>query len=280
MSATAFIRAQGLGRHGWARTLGTLALMIVLAVLAALAARGGAFPILRTTLADAPEPIRSGALALVAGALFGSALIGLLIGVRFLHGRPARSVVTTARRFRWLHLILGFLVSAGLVGALGYLLDPEGLKPLDTLPIGTLALSALMLLAGFAIQAPTEEVLFRGYILQVGWRGFRSPWLTAGLSVVLFTLFHFGYGIESALFSLISAVGLLIVVLLLDGLELTMGAHVGNNLIVAFLFQDLSNANAPSASGIAWDELAANAGVMTALILLALALRRRSTEPR
>ena len=111
-------------------------------------------------------------------------------------------------------------------------------------------------------------------------RGFRSVWAAACLSVVLFTLAHFGYGIESAISSLTFALGMTVVVVLLGGLEFAMGAHIGNNLIIALLFQDLSDANAPSASGIAWDELAAQAGIMLVLIIVATLTRLSSRRAR
>jgi len=280
MSTTPFIQAQGLGRHGWARTLGTLALMVGAGVAGVFAARGTVLPLLRTTLADAPEPVRSGALILMAGGIFICATAGLFFGVRWLHGRPIRSLITTAPRLRFGQLLLGLTLSAGLVGISAYALDPGSLKPLSGMPLTGLAVSFLAMLVGFSIQAPAEEIIFRGYILQVAMRGFRSVWAAACLSVVLFTLAHFGYGIESAISSLTFALGMTVVVVLLGGLEFAMGAHIGNNLIIALLFQDLSDANAPSASGIAWDELAAQAGIMLVLIIVATLIRLSSRRAR
>lgn len=279
MTASAFIRAQGLGRHGWARTLGTLALMVGAGVIGVLAARAALLPILRTTLADAPEPVRSGALALMAGGIFACVLAGLFVGVRWLHDRPILSLMTAAPRFRFGQLLLGLCLTAGLVGGAAYGLNPGSLKPLSDVPLVPLAGSFLMMLLGFSIQAPAEEIIFRGYILQVGRRGLGSAWAAAGLSMVLFTLAHVGYGVESAISSLTFAVGLTVLVLLLGGLEFAMGVHIGNNLIITFLLQDLSDANAPSAAGVAWDELIANAAVILVLIGVAALIRRHRPRP-
>jgi uncharacterized protein len=276
MSAPAFIQAQGQGRHGWPRTLGTLALAAGGGAAGVLLARTYALPWMQTALADSPEPVRSAALALMAGAIFACVLLGLFAGVRLLHRRPVRSVLTAAPRFRTRQLVLGFLVSAALVAGLGFALDPSGVKTFDAIPAQTLAMVAAAMLAGFLIQASAEEILFRGYMPQIGWRIGRSLWMALLPGIGLFTLAHLGYNIESALFSLITAIGLTAVVMVLDGLELAMGAHIGNNFVVALLFQDLSDANAPSASGIDWAELGANAAVMLALILVALVLRSRS----
>jgi len=278
LTAASFIQADGLGRHGWARTLGVLAITVGAGVAAALAVRGLVFPLLKTGLSDAPETLRSGALALTAGGIFACALLGLLVGTRWLHGRPVRSLVTSAPPFRYGHLLLGLVLSAGLVGVTAYVMDPAAIKPLNEVPMATLAIGFLGMLIGFSIQAPMEEILFRGYILQVAWRGFRSVWAAAGISALLFSLAHLGYNLESALFSLTSAIGLTVIVLLLGGLEFSMGAHIGNNLIIAFLFQDLSRANEDATAGIAWDELGANAGVMLALVAVAFVLRRLSRE--
>jgi hypothetical protein len=51
-------------------------------------------------------------------------------------------------------------------------------------------------------------------------------------------------------------------------------------LIVAFLFQDLFQANESSSQGIAWDELGADAAVMLAFITVAFFLRGRQQKHR
>jgi membrane protease YdiL (CAAX protease family) len=193
--AASFIQADGQGRHGLARTLGGPALTIGAGIAAAFAARGLVFPILKANLTDAPETVRSAALALTARGMFACALVGLFLGVRYLHGRPIRSLISTAARSRFGHLLLGLIVSGGLIGVVGYVMHPSAMKPLTDLPLAAVACSYLAMLIGFSIQATTEEVLFRGYIMQVAWRGFRSIWAAAGLSAVHFSLAHLGYNL-------------------------------------------------------------------------------------
>ena len=275
MNSAAFIDAQGRGKHSWPRTLGTLGLMVAAAAAIIIPLRAVVLPWLSANADDMPEPVRSGILALSAGLIFGGALAGLFLGVRWLHARGARTLLTAAPRFRWAQLALGFGLSAAMVGGASWLLDPASVKPLSSVDPRALAFGALALLVGFSIQSSAEEILFRGYILQVARRGLRSRWAAALLSIALFTLVHVGYGIEAAIFSLTSAVGITICVLLLDGLEFAIGAHIANNFIVALLFEELSNANAPSVSGIAWEELAANGVIMAVLVAVALLLRRR-----
>lgn len=275
MSHTEFIDAHCQGQHAWPRVLGTLVLTAAGAALVMVPLRVWALPWLQANAADMLEPMRSGVLALLAGLTFAGALAGLLVGVRVLHRRSVRSVVTRAPRFRWAQLALGSGLSALMVGCGAWMLDPGSVKPLSAIDPGVLLLSGVAMLVGFSIQAPAEEVIFRGYILQVARRAFRSRRAAALLSVALFTLVHAGYGIESALASLTFAIGLTACVLMLGGLEFAMGAHVANNLVVAFLFQDLSKANAPTASGIAWAELCAEALIMLVLVTTAWFLRRR-----
>ena len=113
-----------------------------------------------------PEPVRSGILALSAGLIFGGALAGLFLGLRWLHARGARTLLTAAPRFRWAQLALGFGLSAAMVGGASWLLDPASVKPLSSVDPRALAFGALALLVGFSIQSSAEEILFRGYILQ------------------------------------------------------------------------------------------------------------------
>lgn len=275
MSGADFIDAGGKGRHDWWRTLTVLAITVGATLGGALAIRGAVLPSMQDRLGDAPEIVRSAALALMAGAIFAVAMVALFICVRWLHQRSIHSLLTSASRFRWSHLLIGLGISAGLVGVSTWWLDPASMKSFADVPLSTLALCGVAMLVGFAIQAPAEEILFRGYLLQVARRGFRSRWAAALLSGTLFALAHLGYGLESAAFSLASAVAATLFVVLLGGLEFSMGAHIGNNLIIAFLFQDLSNANAPSAAGFDWRALGVSIGVLVVEVLIVLWLRQR-----
>lgn len=88
------------------------------------------------------------------------------------------------------------------------------------------------------------------------------------------TLAYPGYRIESAISSLTCAAGLTVVVVLLSSPEFAAEAHIGNNPIIVMPFQDLSDANGPSASSMAWNKLAAIAGIMLILIAVAALIRR------
>lgn len=63
-----------------------------------------------------------------------------------------------------------------------------------------------LIVVGLGMAAFAEELLFRGWLLQVGRRGFRSTWPTAALSVAMFTLAHLGYGTDAASFAFVFAV--------------------------------------------------------------------------
>ncbi|MDP3715838.1 MAG: CPBP family intramembrane metalloprotease, partial [Burkholderiales bacterium] len=104
------------------------------------------------------------------------------------------------------------------------------------------------------LQCAAEELVFRGYLMQAAGRLCRHPVVPALFSSAVFTLPHlynpevaaYGLGIMAANYF---AMGLLLaVVTLRDGrLELAIGAHAGNNLLlVLFVHYEDSVFETPS----------------------------------
>nr|WP_269453631.1 CPBP family intramembrane glutamic endopeptidase [Pseudoclavibacter sp. 13-3] len=85
------------------------------------------------------------------------------------------------------------------------------------------------------LQAATEELVFRGLILQTvgGW--LRQPWLAAIPSIVLFTAGH-GYGFWGQLSIVVFAVTTVWLAIRTGGLEASVALHVINNALL-FLVQ-------------------------------------------
>lgn len=172
-------------------------------------------------------------------------LAAVVAVVIVLHRRPWRTLVTPYPRIDWRRIAEGAAVwvvlsLAGAVvehllypGRYAWVLDLQRWLPF--------VLAALLLTP---LQCAAEELLFRGYVLQTLGRLLRRPPVLALLSSAVFTLPHL-YNPEVAAYGLAImaanyfVMGLfLAAVALRDGrLELAIGAHAGNNLLLAVIFR-------------------------------------------
>ncbi len=91
------------------------------------------------------------------------------------------------------------------------------------------------------IQTATEEILFRGYLLQGLFKLTKNKWVALIIVTILFAFAHiFNPEFKNNFFPVITAYltfSLLfgLITLIDDGLELPMGIHAANNLFVAVI---------------------------------------------
>lgn len=175
-------------------------------------------------------------------------LLGIFVAVRVVHQRGLRTLVTPAPRVNWRRVGLGFglwFLLAVIGVALEIALYPAEFR-WTGVPLTQYLPFILLALVFTPIQTTTEELFFRGYLLQATGRVTGTGTvvrrlLAAVINGVLFALPHafnpevqlgpvplmlyfFGMGV---FFSLIT---------LRDGTaELAIGAHAANNLFVALL---------------------------------------------
>lgn len=210
--------------------------------------------------------------------------------VRWLHRRPALTVVTPFRRLNVRLMVVGAaawsvtMIGLTVVGlALGggdtirWNFQPEVFFP-------ALAIAVTILL----VQTTAEELFFRGYLLQWFSKATRNTWVLAAASGLLFGLPHLanpevaaasGFGYLVALLTYFATGFALAVVSIRSGtIELAIGAHFINNFFnVVFLTVENSALGAPSlwvdsASDI---NTAAIGSVLSAVIFIALTWRVR-----
>ena len=180
-------------------------------------------------------------LFLVIFSFFGG-LIGLYAGLRAIHKRSLKSVVTSRKKTDWNRIFYAFGVW-GLIGILmvviGYALAPEdyvwNFKPF---PFLILAVISFLFLP---IQTTMEELLFRGYLLQGFGTWFKNKFVALILTSAIFGLLHglnpeveklgwiimiyyIGTGMVLGIFTLMD-----------EGTELAIGFHAANNIIAALL---------------------------------------------
>lgn len=168
--------------------------------------------------------------------------LGTLIAYRFILGIKLRYLFSTITPFRWWRVGLGFWVWVTLIGgpvlisiAAGSQAYAFSLDPVTFLPYLVVALLLL------PIQTTSEELFFRGWIIQ--WAAKRSGniiWLSA-LSGALFALPHLLnpeasgdiVGAFVGYFSVGFALGW--VTVRDRSLEIAIGAHLSNNLFAALV---------------------------------------------
>lgn len=173
-------------------------------------------------------------------------LAGILIAVTLIHQRHPRTLITAREQISWRRVGHGFVagfVPWVLLGGLGqYLLYPDSFS--FNADLKTFAFFVPIALVITAIQTTTEELFFRGYIVQGASLIWSNRVFLAIVSAVIFTLPHATNpeshegGWIGMFVGLFLGTGLLFAIIsLIDGTtELAIGAHFANNIAYFLLF--------------------------------------------
>jgi uncharacterized protein len=170
--------------------------------------------------------------------------LAIFISVRFIHGRPFRSLVTPGRKINWKRMSFGFtfwFVIACIVSLFEAILYPNRYSiSFDPIPFLVFFFFAILLIP---IQAACEELFFRGYLMQGLGLRIRDLIVLTLFSGTLFGALHLwnpemtetnGSWLLAASYFLIGCFAALIT-LVDGGLELALGLHVANNLYTALV---------------------------------------------
>lgn len=233
-----YLEAAKWGKHrGWRYVLG---LMIILfawlvvgsgaSVLVAFALGGQADP-------SVLDPVEYYLFVMASFLFF---LVGVLIAVSLVHRRHPWTLITARERIDWRRIGHGFVawfVPFCLIGGLGqYLFYPDTFSFNSDLT--TFALFVPIALVLTAIQTTTEELFFRGYIVQGASLIWSNRVFLAIVPAVIFTLPHLlnpeaiAGGWLTVFITYFLVPGLVwTVVSLIDGTtELAIGVHFANNI--------------------------------------------------
>jgi membrane protease YdiL (CAAX protease family) len=168
-------------------------------------------------------------------------LIGLWVGVVFIHKKPFIKLITPHEKINWGKIMFGFCLWLGLamlIELVFYALNPENYSfHFEPKQFFGLLLIAIFVLP---IQTSFEELLFRGYLMQgISLIGiFR--WVPLVATSAAFGTMHFmnpevqAFGIGITMVYYIG-VGLFLgfVTLMDDGLEMALGIHAATNIFGA-----------------------------------------------
>ena len=272
---TTYVEAARWGKHrGWRYILG---LMIIL--FAWLVVGSGASVLVAIALGGQADPsVLSPVeyyLFVMASFLFFFA--GILIAVSLVHRRHPQTLVTARERIDWHRVGHGFVawfVPYCLIGGLGqYLFYPDTFSFNSDLL--TFALFVPLALVLTAIQTTTEELFFRGYIVQGASLIWSNRVFLAIASAVIFTLPHLlnpeaqAGGWLTVFFGYFLGPGLVwTVVSLIDGTtELAIGVHFANNIGGVLLFS-ITGSALPSPALFTISEYHATYGALSVLVAI------------
>jgi membrane protease YdiL (CAAX protease family) len=163
---------------------------------------------------------------------------------------------TSARRFRWRQLGLGFALYAVAFAAIiafeatfgGQKLEWPALH-LAATPMGTAAFCGFIVIA-FLIAAAAEEIMFRGWLLRETATFTRNLWILLLVNGVLFSAIHINpqtWQLDPNAFIARTALGIGFVYMTLrfGGIEFSTGAHAANNILLTLAVEPLSLVEPP-----------------------------------
>lgn len=181
-------------------------------------------------------------LAIMMG-MFVFTLLFFWLAIKFIQQKPLSSVITGYDRIRWNRYFFAFSVWGLLLIGLtvvSYLISPQDMV-LQFNPSAFIVL-VLVSVIFIPIQTATEEILFRGYLMQGLGIGLKNGIFPLIITSILFGLMHgtnpeaqaHGFLIMMPYYILFGAF-LGVLTLLDEGAELAMGIHCANNLLSSLL---------------------------------------------
>jgi membrane protease YdiL (CAAX protease family) len=183
-------------------------------------------------------------------------IVALLASAVFVYRRPARTWITSAPRFRWRLFLAGLLLFGFVIAAIasvpeavhGWPDRPVFLKA-DEAPLVRLAYVAVLIVA-LPVAAAFEEILCRGWLLQATAAITRNLPAILLVNSLIFSLLHAdpdpGRNLARAVLGMVLSWG----VLRTGGLEIGIGIHAAQNLVILLLAQTLQQSQAPGSSSL------------------------------
>ncbi len=174
---------------------------------------------------------------------FLGAWVGLWVVLRLLHRRPFGTLYHPSRRPQGRNVLAGVLLALGFhvisIATYSVVLGP----PQRTeLALGLWLIWLVPIILGVVIQATSEELMFRGYLLQQCAVWSRNPLVWAVFPTLLFTALHYDESMDPAMMWRIlvhiGVFGLIMAAMVwrTGGLGAAIGLHVTNNILAFCVF--------------------------------------------
>lgn len=248
-----FIEQAHTGKNNWFLYILTVLIVFVAIQIASL-------PLMIYLLVTNPEALQNGGLEVMTDTNPGLALtlftfvagfFALFLCVRYIHKKNYLDIVTGRPKFDWRRFFFGAGVWAvlNLLTILVTICSSENNEIIFQFePASFIGLAVISLLL-LPFQTAFEEIMFRGYLMQGFALFFKSRWISFIIVAILFGLMHGAnpevknFGAEIALPQYI-VMGLILGFIALkdEGLELAIGLHAANNILMALTFTSDSSA--------------------------------------
>ena len=162
--------------------------------------------------------------------------------VRFFHKQSFLQLITSRNSIDWHRVLFSFSIWAGITiisTVVVYILYPEDfIVQFDWIPFLLLFVIGLLL---FPFQIGSEELIFRGYLMQGFGNLAKNKWIPLLMTSLIFGLLHIAnpevdkMGYSILIYYIGTGLFLGIITLMDEGMELALGFHFANNFIAALL---------------------------------------------
>jgi uncharacterized protein len=170
------------------------------------------------------------------------AFIGIYLVARFLHKQTIHDITTTRSKVDWNRILFSFAlwgIFQAVVIYIDYYQNPQNyILNFHPTQFVILAVIAIVMIP---IQTSVEEFVFRGYLMQGFGLLAKNKWFPLVMTSVIFGSMHLANPevVKMGYITMVYYIGtgffLGILVLMDEGLELSLGFHAANNLIGALL---------------------------------------------
>ena len=173
---------------------------------------------------------------------FAFVLPGIWLVVKKLHDLPIMSILSSRKKIDLERVLYSFMLWGTVVSAfvfLEYSLNPEDY--VFNFKVKEFLILAVIAILFIPIQTSVEEIVFRGYLMQGFGHWLNSRFMALFLTSTVFGSLHLAnpeitaLGYEFVILYITVGFVLGIMTLMDEGLELALGFHAANNLIVALL---------------------------------------------
>lgn len=173
---------------------------------------------------------------------FVCAFVGLYVVVEKLHHQKFITIITSRTKVDWKRVFLSFgvwsIVSI-IAFFITYLIDPDTIIwQFNSLPFFLLFCITIVLMP---IQTTTEELVFRGYLMQGFYNLAQNKWFPLLMTSIIFGTMHiFNPEVEKMGYLILvyyigTGLFLGIITLMDEGTELALGFHAANNMVASLL---------------------------------------------